>query len=153
MYDIQLTLSSREFSKWCQKCSGLGNKCLVAYLTPYGGCNWGSGPPNGGSSVLHLHRQQNIKNIVLSIEMIGIDLPWSPDRESCPRPHLKQKQWSDYAICRLKTRLREVEVQAREYCLPSVIAVLRYVEHAVKKCQVHRRHRVCIVVREYHRLE
>jgi hypothetical protein len=33
------------------------NKCLVAHLTPYGGRNRGLGPPNGGSSVLHLYRQ------------------------------------------------------------------------------------------------
>jgi hypothetical protein len=36
---------------------------------------------------------------------------------------------------------------------PSVIVVLWYVEHVVKKCQVHRRHRVCTVIREHHRLE
>jgi hypothetical protein len=42
--------------------------------------------------------------------------------------------------------------QERTVC-PSVIAVLWYVEHVVKKYQVHRRHRVCTVVREYHRPE
>jgi hypothetical protein len=31
------------------------------------------------------------KNIVLSIKMSNIDLPRSLGRESCPRPHLKQK--------------------------------------------------------------
>jgi hypothetical protein len=61
------------------------NKCFVAHLTPYGGRNRGSGPPSGGSSVLHLHRQQNMKkNTILSIKMSDIDLPRSPDRESCP---------------------------------------------------------------------
>jgi hypothetical protein len=84
--------------------------------------------------------------------MGDIDLPRSPDRESCPRPHLKQ--WSGYAICRLETWPREVEVQVREYCLPSVIAVLLYVvEHVIKKCQVHRRHQVCTIVRKHHRPE
>jgi hypothetical protein len=82
--------------------------------------------------------------------MSNINLPLSLDRESCPRPHLKQNQWSGYAICRLETCSREIEVQAREYCLSPVIAVLRYVEHVVKKCQVHRRHRVCSIVRKHH---
>jgi hypothetical protein len=85
--------------------------------------------------------------------MSDIDLPRSPDRESCPRPHLKQKQRIGYAICRLETWPREVKVQVREYCLPPVIAVLRYIEHVIKKCQVHRRHLVCTVIQEYHEPE
>jgi hypothetical protein len=45
MYDVQLTLSSRKFSKWSWKCSGSPchrvylNKCLIAHLTSYGGRN------------------------------------------------------------------------------------------------------------------
>jgi hypothetical protein len=46
--------------------------------------------------------------------------------------------------------MREVKVQAREYCLPPVIAILWYIEHIIKKAQVHRRHRVCTVVRKHH---
>jgi hypothetical protein len=82
--------------------------------------------------------------------MSDIDLPRSSDRESCSQPYLKQKQRTDYVICWLETRPREVEVQAREYCLPPVIAVLRYVEYVIKICQVHRRHQVCTVVWEHH---
>jgi hypothetical protein len=65
--------------------------------------------------------------------MSNIDLSRSLDQESCPRSYLKQKQWSGYAICRLETWPREVEVQAREYYPPPVIAILQYVQHVVKK--------------------
>jgi hypothetical protein len=90
------------------------------------------------------------QNTVFFSEVSNNDLPQSPDRESCPWPHLKQKQWSGYAIGRLQTWPREVEVQAKEYRLPLDISVPRYVEHVLKKCQIHRRHRVCAVVREHH---
>jgi hypothetical protein len=38
------------------------NKCLVSHFTSYGDRNRGSRLPSGGSSVLHLHHQQNMKN-------------------------------------------------------------------------------------------
>jgi hypothetical protein len=43
------------------------------------------------------------QNTVFSIDMSNNDLPRSTDRESCPQQHLKQKQWSGYAIERLET--------------------------------------------------
>jgi hypothetical protein len=79
--------------------------------------------------------------------MSDIDLPRSPDRKSCPQPHLKQKQRMKY---KQETWTREVEVQAREYCMSLIVAVLRYIEHIIKKAQVHRLHRVYTVVREHH---
>jgi hypothetical protein len=57
-------------------------------------------------------------NKIISIEMSYIDLLRSPDWESCPRSHLKKKKRTGYAICWLRTWPREVEVQARGYCLP-----------------------------------
>jgi hypothetical protein len=43
------------------------------------------------------------QNTIFSIEVSNNDLSRSSDRESCPRPHLKQEHWSGYAIGRLQT--------------------------------------------------
>jgi hypothetical protein len=43
------------------------------------------------------------QNLIFSIEVSNNDLHRSPDRESCPRSHLKQEHWSGYAIDRLQT--------------------------------------------------
>jgi hypothetical protein len=58
-------------------------------------------------------------NKIISIEMSDIDLSRSSDRESCPRPHLKQKQRTDYAICWLETWPRDIDLDPSARCTVS----------------------------------